>query len=69
MCALCKLAEAAKTEQQLQDVLNRVALQLKAANHNKRKHLNQLMDKMLGFSERTEDTELAEVWERNRRGH
>lgn len=69
MCQLCKLAEAAKTEQQMQDVLNRLASQLTAANYKKKQHLNQLMDRMLGFSEQDEDAELAEAWERNRRGH
>jgi hypothetical protein len=68
MCQLCKLAEAAKTEQQMQDVLNRLASQLTAANYKKKQHLNQLMDKMLGFSDTAEDTELAEAWERGRRG-
>lgn len=68
MCQLCKLAEAAKTEQQMQDVLNRLASQLTAANYKKKQHLNQLMDRMLGFSDKAEDTELAEAWERGRRG-
>lgn len=69
MCQLCKLAEAAKTEQQMQDVLNRIAAHLAAANYKKKQHLSHLMDKMLGFGEQDEDAELAEAWERNRRGH
>jgi hypothetical protein len=68
MCQLCKVAETAKTEEQLKDVLNRIASQMKAANYKKKQHLNDLMDRMLGFSDRSDDSELAEAWERGRRG-
>lgn len=69
MCHLCKQAKHLDTEEQLQLLLNQIAQELPRADKKKKKHLNDLMNRALGFVDELDpvDPEFAEAWERNRR--